>query len=74
MSRMSDLHIDLQNLQDDALEAAEELAHRLQAISDLYWGDGTDAPLFRAAEETMEVLKSIELLLAVPIGEIHCAA
>jgi hypothetical protein len=61
------------DLQDAALEAADNLAQALQAISDLYWGNESDAPLFRASEETIDVLKSIELLLAVPIGEIECA-
>jgi hypothetical protein len=74
MSRMSDLHVDLCNLQDAALDAAENLAQSLQAISDLYWGSESDAPIFRASTETLEILKSIELLLAVPAGEIKSAA
>jgi len=74
MSKMSELHIDLCDLQDAALEAAEVLAQKLQAISDLYWGDQCDGPLFRASQETLDVLKSIEILLAVPVGEIECAA
>ena len=73
MSQMSALHTDLCDLQDAALDAAESLAQSLQAISDLYWGTESDSPIFRASKETLDVLKSIELLLAVPVGEIESA-
>ena len=73
MARMKDLAIDLENLQDAALAAAEELASKLQAISDFHWGTGTDCPIFRASEETLEALRAIETIIAVPMGEIECA-
>ena len=74
MSRSSELHIELCNLQDAAMDAAEDLARKLQSISDLYWGSSSDAPLFRASQETLEAIRTIETLLAVPIGEIESAA
>ena len=74
MSYMSELDIELQILQDAAMDAAQELADKLQAISDLHWQDQVDAPLFRATQETLKLLRQIELTLACPIGEIECAA
>lgn len=74
MSKMSDLSIELQRLQDDALAAAEDLAARLQAISDLHWQGCDDGPMFRVTEDVLDTLKAIELLVGTPISEIQCAA
>lgn len=74
MTATSTLSSELQQLHDTALASAEQLADNLKAISDIYWGDNEDAPLFRTTEETLEVIRVIEVLLAVMIGEIQCAA
>lgn len=74
MSRMSELYIELQILQDAAMDAAQDLAAKLQAISDLHWQDQDDCPLFRANQETLELLREIEVTLGCPISEIECAA
>ena len=73
MSYSSQLATKLQDLQNAALDQAESLAQALQSISDLYWQDSDNEPLFRATEDTMEVLKSIKLKLAMPMGEIEAA-
>ena len=74
MSTASVLSAELADLQDAALVAADDLANCLQAISDLYWQGCEDAPLFRATKETLESLREIEVMLAVPISEIQSAA
>ena len=73
MSQMSQLSQELQELEAAAWEAATRLDFCLRAISDLHWGQSGDAPLFRATKATLEGLREIETLLAVPIGEIEAA-
>lgn len=70
---MNSLTAELVDLQDKALEQAESLAAVLQLMSNLFWADGDDAPLFRATEEVKDTLRSIDLILAMPISEIEAA-
>ena len=71
MSQMSQLSQELQELEAAAWEAATRLEFCLRAISDLHWGQSGDAPLFRPTKATLERLREIEDLLALPIGEIE---
>ena len=71
MSRMSDLAIDLENLKEEAWDAAIVLEQKLGAISDLLWSNGNDAPLFRAPDDLLAMLAQIQTELAAPISEIE---
>ena len=74
MSAMSDLSIELLDLQDAALQQADELRAVLQNMSDMFWQNGDDEPIFRATTETLRALRAIEAMLATPIQEIEAAA
>ena len=53
--------------------AISTLDEALQELSYFYWRGGEDAPLFRLAPETNEVMKRLQDL-DVPISEIEGAA
>lgn len=71
MSRMSDLAIQLDELKEEAWDAAMVLEQKLGAISELLWDTGDDAPLFRAPADLLTMLATIQTELATPIKEIE---
>ena len=74
MSRMSELSIELQNLKEEAWDAATVLEQKLGAISDLLWSNGDDAPVFRAPADLLAMLAQIQTELAAPMQEIEGTA
>ena len=74
MSRMSDLAIELENLKEEAWDAAMVLEQKLGAISELLWSNGDDAPLFRAPADLLTMLATIQTELSAPISEIEGTA
>ena len=71
MSAMSELSIELENLQDEAWDAAMVLEQKLGAISNLLWQDGDMAPCLQAPAELLAMLASIQAELATPMLEIE---
>ena len=70
----SNLSDQIQALEFQALEIAEDLAIKLQEISEMHWCGQPDQALFRASASTLETLREIEVILAAPISEIQSAA
>lgn len=74
MSRMSELSIELENLKEEAWDAAMVLEQKLGAISKLLWSNGDDAPTFRAPSDLLTMLATIQTELAAPMQEIEGTA
>ena len=70
MSQMSNLSIELQQLQSEAIEAAIELEERLRDISNLLWGPEGEGPLFRATPEVLSMVSDIQTIIDAPVKEI----
>lgn len=62
----------LMDLEERAIDAAQELVLILQEISDLHWEDGTVNPVYRASKATIDLLSEIETMIDCPINEIKC--
>jgi len=74
MSRTSELSIELENLKEEAWDAAMVLEQKLGAISELLWSNGDDTPTFRAPNDLLTMLATIQTELAAPMGEIEGTA
>ena len=74
MSRTSELAIELQDLKEEAWDAAMVLEQKLGAISELLWSNGDDAPVFRAPADLLAMLAAIQTELAAPMQEIEGTA
>lgn len=74
MSRMSDLAIELEDLKEEAWDAAMVLEQKLGAISELLWSNGDDTPTFRAPADLLTMLAAIQTELAAPMQEIEGTA
>jgi hypothetical protein len=61
----------LLQLENKALDLAQDLAHVLQQISNLHWGNGEVNPDHRASDATIELLREIEIFIDAPISEIQ---
>lgn len=64
---------ELETLEGEALDAAQDLARALQALSDYHWKDGKVNPAIRPERGTMDVVKDIKATIMKPIREIEAA-
>lgn len=71
MSTSSQLAYELQELKEEAWDAAIVLEQKLGAISDLLWSNGNDAPVFSAPADLLAMLQQIQTELAAPMSEIE---
>ena len=71
MSQMSTLAIELEDLKEEAWDAAMILEQKLGAISNLLWQNGDDVPCFRAPADLLCMLATIQTELAAPMQEIE---
>ena len=71
MSAMSQLAFELQETQDQAWEAAMELDVKLGQIANQLWqdNDGADGPMFRAPDDLVSMLDSIQRSIQTQIDD-----
>ncbi len=62
----------LARLHAEAEQAHEKLSAILTRIADLYWGGREDFPAHNLQGSTKELLKDVELSIAVPVCQIEC--
>lgn len=74
MSKSSALAYELDELREQAWDAAMQLEDKINEIRDLLWQDQDNEPMFRAPGDVLQTLKVIQQEIARPIEEIRAAA
>lgn len=64
---------ELEKLEDKAMDAAQDLAKALQALSDYHWKDEGINPVIRPVRGTMDLVKDIVATVMKPVKEIEAA-
>ena len=72
MSAMSNLAFEIQETQDNVWDAAMELDVQLANLAKHYWqdNDGADGPMFRASDDVVSMLSSIQRSIQSQIDDI----